>query len=565
MAENQSLHDATVDPKNGYCSRTKIYHSLRPAVPLPPLSRPLSIVSYTLSLLQSPTTTTSGSLSSTDFLIDAATGRRLTYSTFLQQVSSLSSSLKSLHPSLSKNDVAFVLSPSSFQIPVLYFSLLSLGITVSPSNPLSSVTELTHQVQLSKPFIAFTTSAMAPKLPPYLPVILLDSPQFLSMLESRVSSSTEDNGVNQWDSAAILYSSGTTGKVKGVVITHRNLIAVIAGMYKNKLLNDEKAKEEENGVYAHPVSLLTLPLFHVFGFLMLIRTASMGETAVLMEKFDFVKMLEVVEKYKVAYIPVAPPLVVAMAKSDFVAKYDLSSMQKVESGGAPLGREVSERFSSKFPNADIFQGYGLTESTGAAARMRAPEEAKIYGSAGRLVQNIEAKIVDPETGESLPPGQRGELWLRGPIIMKGYAGDDAATAATLDSEGWLKTGDLCYIDSDGFLFIVDRLKELIKYKGYQVPPAELEHLLQSMPQIADAAVIPYPDEEVGQIPMAYVVRKPGSVISATEVKDFIAKQVAPYKKIRRVAFVNSIPKSPAGKILRRELINHALPSPSSKL
>ncbi|KAK4410779.1 4-coumarate--CoA ligase-like 9 [Sesamum angolense] len=303
------------------------------------------------------------------------------------------------------------------------------------------------------------------------------------MLESKVSGPTNDAAVNQSDTAAILYSSGTTGKVKGVMITHRNLIAMIAGLYHNKMAKDE----EEN---THSVSLFTLPLFHVFGFFMLIRAASMGESVVLMEKFDFVKMLEAVERHRVTYIPVTPPLVVAMSKSDLVDKYDLSSLQVLGCGGAPLGKEVSGRFRKKFPHVEIFQGYGLTETSGGATRTIGPEEATRHGSAGRLSENMEAKIVDPQTGEALPPGQRGELWLRGPAVMKGYAGDDAATAATLDSEGWLKTGDLCYFDSDGFLFIVDRLKELIKYKAYQVPPAELEHLLQSIPEVADAAVIP---------------------------------------------------------------------------
>ncbi|KAM0979355.1 hypothetical protein ACFX13_015503 [Malus domestica] len=178
---------------------------------------------------------------------------------------------------------------------------------------------------------------------------------------------------------------------------------------------------------------------------------------------------------------------------------------------------------------------------------------------------MKTKIVDPETGEALPPGKRGELWLRGPTIMKGYVGDDKATAETLDEDGWLKSGDLCYFDDEGFLYIVDRLKELIKYKAYQVPPAELEHILQSHPDVVDAAVIPYPDEDAWQIPMAYVVRKPGSNITEGQVMDFVAKQVAPYKKIRRVAFINSIPKSPSGKILRRELVTHALSTGSSKL
>ncbi|XP_057786001.1 4-coumarate--CoA ligase-like 9 isoform X2 [Salvia miltiorrhiza] len=516
MAENQSLHWHRSDPQSGYCSQTRIYRSLHPAIPLPPPSAPLSISSYAISLLHCPTTPTSAALSNTAFLIDADTGHRLTYSAFLQRVRSLSSSLNSL---ISKNDVAFIISPPSFHVPVLYFSLLSLGVAISPSNPLSSPSELAHQIQLSKPSVAFSTSAFAHKLPPNLRVVLLDSPEFLSMLESRSPISSAAAAVNQSDTAAVLYSSGTTGKVKGVVLTHRNLIAVITQFYHNA-----KAKRGDMVVYDHPVSLFTLPLFHVFGLFMMIRAASMGESLVLMEKFDFVKMLAAVERYRVTYMPVAPPLIVAMVKSDLVDKYDLSSLQVLGSGGAPLGEDVAERFKAKFPHVGIVQGYGLTETAGGITRTTEAEDVQRYGSVGRLAENMEAKIVDPESGESLPPGQRGELWLRGPAVMKGYAGDDAATAATLDSEGWLKTGDLCYFDSDGLLYIVDRLKELIKYKGYQVPPAELEQLLQSIPQIADAAVIPYPDEEAGQIPMACVVRKPGTTISATQIMELIAKQ-----------------------------------------
>jgi len=417
-------------------------------------------------------------------------------------------------------------------------------------------------VRLSKPVIAFAASSLVRKLPSLaLGTVLIDSPEFQSMMNDENGKDYEHERVlvrvEQSDTAAILYSSGTTGRVKGVELTHRNFIALIAGFYYLR------REEEENS--PHPVALNPLPLFHVFGFFMLIRAAAMGETIVLMERFDFEGMLRAVEKYKVTYMPVSPPLVVALAKSDLVAKYDLSSLRVIGCGGAPLGKEVAEKFGERFPEVEVVQGYGLTETGGGATRMLEPEESKQLASVGRLAENMEAKIVDPVTGEALPPGHQGELWLRGPIVMKGYVGDDEATAATLDADGWLKTGDLCYFDSDGLLHIVDRLKELIKYKAYQVPPAELEHLLQSNPEIVDAAVVPYPDEEAGQIPMAFVVRKPGSNITEAQIMDFIARQVAPYKKIRRVAFINSIPKSPAGKILRRELVNHALSGASSKL
>ncbi|KAK3118627.1 hypothetical protein QOZ80_9BG0702670 [Eleusine coracana subsp. coracana] len=184
------------------------------------------------------------------------------------------------------------------------------------------------------------------------------------------------------------------------------------------------------------------------------------------------------------------------------------------------------------------------------------EECNRIGSVGRISENVEVKIVDHVTGKPLSVGQKGELLVRGPAVMSGYVGDDEANATAFDSEGWLKTGDLCYIDQDGFLFIVDRLKELIKYKGYQVPPAELELILQSLPEVVDAAVMPYPHEEAGQIPIALVVRQPGSKVTESQVIEHVAERVAPYKKIRKVLFVDSIPKSPAGKILRRQLMNY---------
>ncbi|GMY15065.1 4-coumarate--CoA ligase-like 9 [Fagus crenata] len=546
----------SIDPKNGFCTETKTYHSLRPCVSLPPLSQPLSITDYALSILhQSPKTFST----TTTVLIDASTGRHLSYGEFLSQIRSLVSSLKTYFPSLSKGHVAFILSPTSLHVPVLYFALLALGVIVSPANPIGSESEVAHQVRLSNPVVAFATSSNSRKLPKLpLGTVLIDSPEFLSMLNSTTTQAYRVD-VSQSDSAAILYSSGTTGRVKGVILSHRNLIALIAGLTQLRHVSDPDPNDPL------PVLFFTLPLFHVFGFFMAVRAVSMGETMVLMERFEFEGMLRAVEKYKVTYMPVSPPLVVALVKSDLVNKYDISSLRGLGCGGAPLGKETAQLFNAKFPSVDIVQGYGLTETGGGAARTVGPEESQRYGSVGRLAENMEAKIVDPATGEALPPGQKGELWLRGPTVMKGYVGDEKATTETLDSEGWLKTGDLCYFDSDGFLFIVDRLKELIKYKAYQVPPAELEHLLQSHPEIADVAVIPYPDEEAGQIPMAFVVRKPGSNITEAQVIDFISKLVAPYKKIRRVSFINSIPKNPAGKILRRELVTHALSAVSARL
>ncbi|XP_052180684.1 4-coumarate--CoA ligase-like 9 isoform X2 [Diospyros lotus] len=478
MAETITNH--TIDPRSGFCSETKTFHSLRPQVFIPSPSQPLSVPHYVFSLLHD--SAPSSPPDTTDFIIDSATGRRLTYSDFLRRTKALAFSLQR---SLSKNVAAFVLSPPSIHVPVIYFALLSLGVKVSPANPLSSESEIARMVQLSKPVIAFATSSTAGKLPSLpLGTVLIDSSQFEAMLKVPEKECNLDQvvKVEQSDSAAILYSSGTTGLVKGVELTHRNFISLVAGFYYNRRQREDNAP--------HPVALFTVPLFHVFGFFMLIRAAASGETLVLMERFDFEGMLRAVEKYRVTYMPVSPPLVVALAKSELVAKYDLSSLQMLGCGGAPLGKEVAEKFTARFPGVEIIQGYGLTETAGVGTSMIEPDEGKRYGSVGRVAEGLQAKIVDPVTGEACPPGRRGELWLRGPSIMKGYVDDDEATASTLDSDGWLKTGDLCYFDSDGFLYVVDRLKELIKYKAYQVPPAELEYLLMSNPEIADAAVIP---------------------------------------------------------------------------
>ncbi|KAI4341353.1 hypothetical protein MLD38_026085 [Melastoma candidum] len=547
-----------VDPCSGYCSRSRTYHSLRPNSPIPPQSLPISLTDFLLSNL--PT-----SNHPLPFLVDDSTGATLSYSDFLSLSDTLSLSLISRYPSLSKSHLAFLLSPNSLHLPLLYFSLLSLGVVLSPGSPLGSPSEIRHQLLLSRPSIAFATSSTSHKLPREmfpLGVVLIDSPEFASMLTRHHPPRPlleNVNGVVQSDTATVLYSSGTTGRVKGVVMSHRSMIAALSRFY-----NPSNA-----AVDTGKVVLLNLPMFHVYGMFMMFRAFAGGKTLVLwteVKKFDVVGMLRVVERYKVNVLPASPPVVVAMLKvrREEREKLDLKSLMTVGSGGAPLGKEISTGFQEKFPRVTLLQGYALTESL-LGAGMLSPDEATRQGSVGRLAEDMEAKVVDPSTGESLPPGLKGELWLRGPAIMTGYLGDDKATAETLGPDGWLKTGDLCYFDKDGFLYILDRLKELIKYKAYQVPPAELEQLLLSNPAITDAAVVPYPDEEAGEIPMAFVVRKPGSTITEHQVMDFIAEQVSPYKKIRRVSFVDSIPKTPSGKILRRELRERAVSGSASKL
>uniref|UniRef100_A0A0D9V948 4-coumarate--CoA ligase n=1 Tax=Leersia perrieri TaxID=77586 RepID=A0A0D9V948_9ORYZ len=539
---------AGIDPRSGYSAETRTFHSTREPGELPPESLPVTATAYAFSLLSSP-------LPDRPALVDAATGIAVSYPSFLAAVRSLARGLW-CSLGLRPGDVALVVAPSRLDVPVLGLALMSIGAVVSPANPVSTPEEYAHQVRLSKPVVAFAVGEVAAKLPPDLRCVVMGSDEYRRMADGGGGGGGGEVvmpaavAVKQSDTAAVLYSSGTTGRVKAVAITHRNLIALIALHAENREKVAREAVEAGEEPPPAAVTLVPIPLFHVFGFMMVLRSVSMGETAVLMERFDFLAALRAIERYRVTLLPAAPPLLVAMVKSEEARRRDLSSLLVIGIGGAPLGREVAEQFAAVFPDVEIVQGYGLTESSGAVAATVGPEESKAYGSVGKLASHLQAKIVDPSTGEELGPGQRGELW---------------ATAATVDSEGWLKTGDLCYFNEDGFLYIVDRLKELIKYKGYQVPPAELEHILHSHPEIADAAVIPYPDEEAGELPMAFIVRQPGSNITEAQVMDYVAKHVAPYKKVRRVAFVTAIPKSPAGKILRRELVQQAMSMGASKL
>uniref|UniRef100_A0A804QXQ7 4-coumarate--CoA ligase n=2 Tax=Zea mays TaxID=4577 RepID=A0A804QXQ7_MAIZE len=546
-----------MDPRSGFCAATRTFHSLRPSAALPPDSLPATAAAYAFSILSSP-------LPDRPALVDAATSISVSYPSFLAAVRSLAGGLWSVL-GLRPGDVVLVVSPSRIDVPVIDFALMSIGAVVSPANPASTAEEYTHMVALSRPVVALAAPEVAAKLPRNLRCVVIGSNEYKSLSSAGGVAPSPPVAVKQSDTAAVLYSSGTTGRVKAAAVSHRNLIAVISAHRNNRVIAEKEAAEAGEEPLPPTVTLFPLPLFHVFGFMMLLRSVAMGETAVLMDRFDFIAALRAIERYRVTLLPAAPPVLVAMIKSEEARRCDLSSLLFIGIGGAPLGREVAERFAAIFPNIELIQGYGLTETSGSVASTVGPDECKAYGSVGKLASHLEAKIVDPSTGEVLGPGQRGELWVRGPVVMKGYVGDDEATAATVDSEGWLKTGDLCYFNEDGLLYIVDRLKELIKYKGYQVPPAELEHILNSHPDIMDAAVIPYPDEDAGQLPMAFIVRKPGSNLTEQQVMDFVAKQVAPYKKVRRVAFVSAIPKSPAGKILRRELVEQAVSMGTSKL
>jgi 4-coumarate--CoA ligase len=338
---------AGTDPRSGFCAATRTFHSLRSSATLPPDSLPATAAAYAFSLLSSP-------LPGRPALVDAATGIAVSYPSFLAAVRSLAGGLWSAL-GVRPGDVALVVSPSRLEVPVLDFALMSIGAAVSPANPASTADEFAHMVALSRPAVAFAVPEVAAKLPRSLRCVVIGSDEYTRLSSAGGASPPPPVAVKQSDTAAVLYSSGTTGRVKAVAVAHRNLIALICAHRENREKMAKEAAEAGEQPLPPTVTLFPLPLFHVFGFMMLLRSVAMGETAVLMERFDFGAALRAIERYRVTLLPAAPPVLVAMIKSEEARRRDLSSLLVIGIGGAPLGREVAERFAAVFPNIELVQ------------------------------------------------------------------------------------------------------------------------------------------------------------------------------------------------------------------
>jgi acyl-CoA synthetase (AMP-forming)/AMP-acid ligase II len=326
------------------------------------------------------------------------------------------------------------------------------------------------------------------------------------------------------------------------MLTHRNLVANLCQTRAVQPLTEDDT------------IIGALPFFHIYGMTVIMNQAlRVGATVVTMPRFDLAGFLDLVERHRVTKAHLVPPIILALAKSPAVEGHDLSSLRWINSGAAPLGAELADACAERL-GCPVVQGYGLTETSPVTHVVPIERVENRPGSIGPAVPGTECKVVDVAGGEELGPDEDGEVWIRGPQVMRGYLGQDEATAGTLDRDGWLHTGDIGHADEDGWFYLVDRLKELIKYKGFQVAPAELEAVLLEHPQVADAAVIAVPDEEAGEVPKAFVVAAGGADLDPEAIRAFVAERVASYKQVRRVEVTDEIPKSPSGKVLRRVLV-----------
>ena len=341
------------------------------------------------------------------------------------------------------------------------------------------------------------------------------------------------------DAAFLLSSSGTTGLPKIVVLTHRNLVASLC---QTRLVHK---------VTADDVVIAALPLFHIFGLQISMNLALLeGATVVILPRFDLAAFFRAVEVYRATRAELVPPMVLGLAASDLIDSHDVSSLRVLTSGAAPLGADLARACAQRI-GCRVKQAYGLTEIAGGSHI--APDDGPDRpDSIGPALPGVECRVADSKSGAEAGTGAPGELLIRTPGTMRGYLGDPEVTAATVDSAGWLHTGDIVTVDDNGWYFVADRVKELIKYKGLSIAPAELEGLLLTHPAVADAAVVRHPDQAAGEVPKAYLVLR--DAVSEQELMDWVAERVAPYKRVRLVEFTDSIPKSPSGKILRRLLV-----------
>ncbi|MFD8879635.1 AMP-binding protein [Corynebacterium xerosis] len=481
-------------------------------------------------------------------------GATTTYSELKSMIEAFAGALA--HRGIGKGDVVALHCPNSTTFAVAYHGILRANATVTTVATLATAEDVAKQLTASGAKLILTTSAIG--------WAGTHGAENAGFTEDQVVGLTGVHGIAEMlaeghpapeqdidpstDVAVIPFSSGTTGVPKGVMLSHTNLIANLV----------QVADGTPTVLGSDTIAVTPLPFFHIYGMNALLNLLlRLRATQYTMSKFDLGDFLEIIQDHKANFAFIAPPIAVALAKHPMVDEYDTSSMKTMLSGAASLKEELALQVEQRL-NLDVVQGYGMTEMS-PVSHLRVGDGSPL-NSIGTAVCNTEFKLVDvdsddlaeipvPESGHSAA----GELWVRGPQVMLGYLNNEEATNQTIVDGGWLRTGDMAELDENGNTYIVDRLKELIKYKGYQVAPAELEAVLLGHPDIADAACSGVFDRDGEEIPKAYVVPQAGAELSADDVMEYVEQRVAPYKRVRAVEFMEAIPKSATGKILRKDL------------
>ena len=475
--------------------------------------------------------------------IDGASGKQFTY----QQ---LSDSIHETAGGLAASGVGpgvcvALMCPNRPEFAIVFHAVAVAGGIVTTINPAYGADEVRHQLNDASAVMLITvpdfleTARRAIEGTPVSEIVCTESVDDMRSLEALREDPIAQVSVDlAGDTVVLPYSSGTTGLPKGVMLTHRNLVANL--VQSNTMLDYEVGG----------TALAVLPFFHIYGMQLLMNSLlAEGKTVVTLPRFDLKQVLTLVQTHGVAYFYIVPPIALALARHPMVDEFDISSLQYVVCAAAPLGSDLQDELAERI-GCRVGQGYGMTEMS-PVSHLITREHYK-SGSSGVVAPNTDARVVDTD-GQDVATDEEGELWIRGPQNMKGYLNNAEATAGTLDEDGWLRTGDIVRVDADGHLFVVDRLKELIKFKGFQVAPAELEAIALTHPAVADVAVIGVPDDEAGEVPKAFVVLQDEQQVDASELQAHVAAKVANYKQIQQVEFVEEIPKSPSGKILRRLL------------
>ena len=479
-------------------------------------------------------------------LIDGMTGRAIKGADYVDQVKSLAGGLAAR--GFGPGKVIALMAPNMPEYCTVFHAATWAGLTITTINPTYTAPEVAHQLKDAGADILVTIGMFVETAQAALPgtnvteiVVIGDAPDGTTPLDALMGPPLASQVPVDLDhhNAALPYSSGTTGLPKGVMLSHRNLVVNVDQILAT------------NGIKPEPTAVAFLPFFHIYGLTALMNAhLAHGGTLVTMPRFDLEQFLRLCQDHKTDTLWVVPPVVVGLAKHPMVDQFDLSCVERVFSGAAPLGADVTLAVEARLKTQSV-QGYGMTELS--PVSHSTPREKNKPGASGVALPNTEVRIVDPETGQDLAAGEDGELWVRGPQVMRGYLNRPDATAETIVEGGWLRTGDIAHIDEDGYLYVTDRLKELIKYKGFQVAPAELEAELLTHAQVVDAAVIGKPDDEAGELPIAYVVAGPDGAPSLEDLQSHLAPRLASYKQIQHLEVVDEIPKSASGKILRRVL------------